>query len=95
MLTKIKTTWFSTLVVWCDNICVGSLASNVYFHSMTKHIEIDLHNTMWQHIPTQHQIVDILTKPLPMSVCEETRSKLSIVEWLSCDKLADHNAFRC
>lgn len=46
------------------------------FHSRTKHIEIDVHfvreqvaskSLKVQYVPTQHQIVDILTKPLPIA----------------------------
>lgn len=43
LLIEVKVSWFAILVVWCDNISLGSLDSNVVFHSRIKHIEIYVH----------------------------------------------------
>lgn len=59
-----------------DNTNVRLLASNVMFYSRIKQIEIDVHfvreqvatqSLKIQYVPTQHQIVDILTKSLSVA----------------------------
>lgn len=61
-------------ILWCDNMGVGSLASNPVFHACTKHIEVDVHfvrDRVIQHklevryVLSSEQIVDRLTKVLP------------------------------
>ena len=55
-------------LIWCDNISVISLASNLVFHAGTKHIEIDYHYVMErvlqkgldvQFVSTKYQVADI------------------------------------
>lgn len=76
-------------MTWCDNLSVGSLASNVVFYSRTKHIKIDVHFVREkvvakklgvQYVPTQYQVADILTKPLTISRFELLRAKLNVME---------------
>lgn len=43
LLIEVKVSWYAIPVVWCDNISLGSLDSDVVFHSRMKHIEIYVH----------------------------------------------------
>lgn len=40
-------------------------------------------NLRVQYVPTQHQITDILTKPLPIFRFEIMRAKLNVIDWLT------------
>ncbi|XP_031285658.1 secreted RxLR effector protein 161-like [Pistacia vera] len=98
-------TWFSSLfskiglpllelpVIWCDNQSAGSLASNLVFHSKTKHIELDAHyvreqvtahKLKVQYIATKFEKADIFTKALPASRFEFLRNKLIVQTPSSC-----------
>lgn len=87
LLQEIKVSWFSTLVVWCDNTSIGHLAFNVVFHSRTKNIEIDVYyireqvvakSLKVQYVPTQYQIINVLTKPLSIFRYQKLRRKLTV-----------------
>ena len=63
-------------VVFCDNISVVYLSANPVHHCWMKHIELDIHFVCEKvalgqfrvvHIPTTHQLADIMTKGLPLS----------------------------
>ncbi|XP_066392551.1 uncharacterized mitochondrial protein AtMg00810-like [Miscanthus floridulus] len=75
------------IVVYCDNVIVVYLSTNLVQHQRTKHIEIDLHFVRERvalgevrvlHVPTSSQYVDIFTKGLPTSVFTEFRSSLNV-----------------
>jgi hypothetical protein len=66
----------STLV-YCDNVSVIYLSTNLVQHQRTKHIEIDLHyvreciaigDVHVLHVPTTFQIANIFTNGLPTLV---------------------------
>jgi hypothetical protein len=74
-------------VVFCDNISVVYMSSNLVRHQRTKHIEIDLHFVRERvaigdlrvlHVPTSSQYADIFTKGLPSSVFTEFKSSLNV-----------------
>jgi hypothetical protein len=66
----------STLI-YCDNISVVYLSTNLILHQHTKHVKINLHFIQERvaigdvhilHVPMTSQFVDIFTKGLPTSV---------------------------
>ena len=74
-------------ILWCNNIEVRSLASNLVFHAKKKkkQIEIDIHFVRQKviakeldirYVPTEEQIVDLLTKPLTTTRFELLHDKL-------------------
>jgi hypothetical protein len=74
-------------LVYCDNISVVYLSTNLIQHQCTKHVEIDLHFVREKvaigqvrvlHVPTTSQFVGIFTKGLPSSVFNEFWSSLNI-----------------
>ena len=59
----------------CDNLGAVKLVRNPEFHKRTKHIDIKFHFIREKeedgvikidHISTNHQLADLLTKPLPI-----------------------------
>ena len=59
-------------MIHCDNQSCVKLSENLVFHDRSKHVEIQYHcirdmvqrrTVQLQYIPTDDQIVDILTKP--------------------------------
>jgi hypothetical protein len=75
------------MVVYCDNMSVVCLSTNLVQHQHTKHVEIDLHFVRERvaasvvrvlHVPTTSQLVDIFTKGMPSSVFLEFRSGINV-----------------
>ena len=71
--------------LWCDNTSAIALASNLVFHSRTKHIEVDYHfvrervvrgDLHLQFISTDDQLADLFTKPLSTIRFQRLISKL-------------------
>ncbi|WVZ11799.1 hypothetical protein V8G54_016329 [Vigna mungo] len=73
--------------LWCDNLSVKALASNLVMHAQSKHIEIDVHYIRDQvlksdivvaYVPSVVQIVDYLTKVLTHTLFNQLKDKLGV-----------------
>ncbi|GKC42100.1 ribonuclease H-like domain-containing protein [Tanacetum coccineum] len=87
LLRELHTPLSSATLVYCDNVSVVYLSSNLIQRQRTKHIEIDIHfvrdlvaagQVRVLHVPSCYQFADIFTKGLPSALFEEFRSSLSI-----------------
>uniref|UniRef100_A0A7N2MUE5 Uncharacterized protein n=1 Tax=Quercus lobata TaxID=97700 RepID=A0A7N2MUE5_QUELO len=61
------------VTLWCDNVSALAIASNLVFHALTKHVEVDYHfvrervlrrDLQVRYIATGGQLADIFTKSL-------------------------------
>lgn len=87
LLSELGVTVSTTPTVYCDNIGATYLCANPVFHSRMKHIALDYHFVRSQiqnkvlrvtHVPTQDQLADGFTKPLPRPRFQELRSKIGV-----------------
>jgi hypothetical protein len=87
LLHELQTLPSRCTLVYCDNISVVYLSTNLVQHQRTKHVEIDLHFIQEKvaigqvhvlHVLTTSQFTDIFMKGLPSSVFNEFRSSLNI-----------------
>jgi hypothetical protein len=78
----------SHVPLMCDSTSAISVAKNLVLHSRTKHIEVWYHflrdnvekaNMDLIHLPTEQQLVNILTKPLDQATCARLREDLGVV----------------
>ncbi|KAI4325215.1 hypothetical protein MLD38_030632 [Melastoma candidum] len=78
---------FNSIPLMCDNTSAINLSRNPVYHSRSKHIELRHHflrdnvqsgKVDIQHVNTEQQLADILTKPLDKERFEYLRSKLGI-----------------
>jgi hypothetical protein len=76
-------------VVHCDNQSCIKLTENPVFHDRSKHIDMNYHYirdfvqrkiVKLQYIATSGQVVDILTKPLPLRQFVSLGGKLGVAE---------------
>eukprot|EP00253_Pinus_taeda_P027198 PITA_27198 len=79
--------------ILCDNTSAMSISKNPIMHSKTKHILIKYHflreqvleqKVKLEYVPSNEQIADILTKPLPKETFEYLIQKLGVVDASSC-----------
>jgi hypothetical protein len=77
------------IMIHCDNQSCVKLSENPVSHDKSKHVEIKFHYirdmvqrkaVLVQYLPTNEQIIDVLTKPLAKSKFEYFRDKLEVVE---------------
>ncbi|GJY14763.1 ribonuclease H-like domain-containing protein, partial [Tanacetum coccineum] len=87
LLRELHTPLSTATIVYCDNVIVVYLSSNLVQHQRTKHIEIDIHfvrdlvttgHIRILHVPSHYQYVDIFTKGLPTALFDEFRDSLSV-----------------
>ncbi|KAH9671391.1 retrovirus-related pol polyprotein from transposon RE1 [Citrus sinensis] len=73
----------------CDNLGATHVCTNPRYHSRMKHVEIDFYFVRDKiaqgllsvaHVPSEHQLADTLTKPLPRLPLEHARSKLGVLD---------------
>jgi hypothetical protein len=78
----------SHVPLMCDSTSAISVAKNPVLHSRTKHIEVRYHflrdnvekgNIDLIHVPTEKQLVDILTKPLDQATFARLRGGLGVI----------------
>ncbi|GKD81427.1 ribonuclease H-like domain-containing protein [Tanacetum coccineum] len=73
LLRELHTPLSSATLVYCDNVSVVYLSSNLVQHQRMKHIEINIQFVLDMvaggqvrvlHVPSRHQYVDLFTKGL-------------------------------
>jgi hypothetical protein len=78
-----------TTMIHCDNQSCIKLTENLVFHDKSKPIDMKYHyiidmvqtkTVKLQYIATRKQLVDILTKPLPLIQFVQLRGKLGVAE---------------
>ena len=86
LLSEFQTKMTMVSIIWCDNISTVSLSANPFLHSRTKHMELDLYfvrekvmerKLVVNHVPTEDQVADVLTKPLSFKFFDKLRGKLT------------------
>lgn len=74
-------------LIWCDNLSTVAVSANPVFHSSSEHFEFDLHfvregaidkHLIVNHVPSNEQVADILTKPLLVISFNKLRTKLTL-----------------
>ena len=79
---------YATNCIYCDNQSCVKLSENPVFHDKSKHIEIKYHYikdmvqrgaVKLQHVATEEQIADVLTKPLARVKFEYFRENLGVL----------------
>jgi len=89
ILVDVFDTNLDPTTIYCDNQSCINLSKNPIFHDRSKNIEIRYHFirdrvekgvVKLQYVPTNGQVVDILTKGLSKGKFEYFREKLGVVE---------------
>ena len=89
LLIEIDNNGDKPIPILCDNDSTIKLVKNNQFHQRTKHIEIrhyfvrekqEAGEIEVSYVPTQDNLADIFTKPLPNPRFSELRTRLGITE---------------
>jgi len=88
LLTELHIIQMKPHLLWCDNQGVVMITANPVLHSKSKHFELDLwfvceklaanREIVVKHIPSQFQVVDLLTKAPSSSTFLSLRPKLNV-----------------
>ena len=87
VLEKLGHTQSGSITVYCDNSSTIKLSKNPVLHGRSKHIDVRFHflrdlsndgTLELVHCNSQHQIADIMTKPLKLEVFEKLRGLLGM-----------------
>ncbi|XP_039310741.1 secreted RxLR effector protein 161-like [Solenopsis invicta] len=88
LLKDIGVEQFEPTTLFCDNAATQKLIENPIFHRKSKHVDIKFHYTRElvkqkqikiQHVSTQSQLADILTKPLARGKFEINPNQLNLM----------------
>ena len=88
LLAELHLSLPSPAALICDNISATQLAANPILHVQTKHIEIDFHFIRERVVnksvevyftPSQEQLADIMTKPLPAQRSQSLRNRMTVL----------------
>jgi hypothetical protein len=89
LLFELKSEERTAFILKMDSHYATSLSKNLIFHDRSKHIDVRFHfirecvgdgKLDIEHVRTEEQIADILTKPLAHTQFCELRAKLGIVK---------------
>ena len=81
---------YSKILIYCDNKSAIAMIGNPVQHSLTKHISIRYHFIREQvlegtielyFVPTDQQLADIFTKPLPEATFNRLVNELGMVNY--------------
>ena len=87
LLAELQVPVNKATIIYCDNMYAVYLTKNPVHHGRTKHVELDVHfvrekvafgDVRVLHVPTRHQLVDIMTKGLLTTLFDDFRSSLCI-----------------
>ncbi|GJS47466.1 ribonuclease H-like domain-containing protein [Tanacetum coccineum] len=87
LLRELHTPLHTATIVYCDNVSVVYLFSNLVQHQHTKHIEIDIHfvhdyvasgQVLVLHVPSRFQYADIFPKGLLSTLFLEFHFSLNV-----------------
>ena len=87
LLKELKVSFNKPHILDCDNKSAEALANNPKYHSITKHIELDLHfireytankEQIIEHVSSSNQLAEVLTKRLSFDHFAYMRTKLNV-----------------
>ena len=87
LLDDLKIQWTTPMKLYCDNKLAINIAHNSIQHDRTKHVEVDRHFIKEKldsglictpFVSSNDQLVDVLTKVLPVTVFHSMISKIGM-----------------